>query len=182
MKRNAVAPVILKPQSPRSCAIRAHSSESGFEAMLQDIERRSRDPFGRNRQSVRQLIDVEILEGFADPDEIDYARTSMQTYLGEVFMKQHPDQSIANGDSPDPTVAASGDFRDSLDDAEIRPCGCDSSKDEVCINCCTEKDLETIPRVPGVHIENSGHSLLGDIFNVVMPGELAASLGLVAAA
>ncbi|MDE1874874.1 MAG: hypothetical protein KGI79_00700 [Patescibacteria group bacterium] len=149
-------PNVLAPKQQRP----ARGSTS-LDAAIAQIERESHCPPGSQR--VRPRIDVDILMGFADPNEIEHEHEIDRAYQHE-FQRD------------DDVVAPADDFRDGID----KGCACIDGK--CCILCVTRFDLEAMPdllRDDRVRVEPIGG--LRDERRVHIPVELAEALGLIEA-
>ncbi len=152
-------------------------AETGLDAVVGQIERDTRDPFG-HWQGGKTLIDSEILERFADPDEMRYAEQSSRTFLGR-FRKAYPGE-VTEGEAEE--IFDGGqqtDFRDSLDD-----CECDHLAGRVCIKCCTSRDLMAIPDLTVYERVNLRLKAVGSnmevVFDLVFKPSEARRIGLAA--
>ncbi len=130
------------------------------------IERGSKDPFG-GRQSNRVLIDVEILQGRMDLDQMRYEEKFCQHRdVGFVYKKAHtevlPDDATL-------TQRACGDV-------------CTCCEDKVCA-ICTQQDLDAIGSnaLARATVANPRLSVicgvLVKVYDLFMPPELAQELG-----
>lgn len=138
-----------------------HRMERTEEFLLVSIEKGSRDPFGGSYSAV-PLVDVEILAGFADPDEIENEQRINAPYASKFL--GHDD--VVEGDQ------IICENPESSDDEE---CSCGS---EECIICCTQRDLMGIPESL-FRIMEEQRGINGRSYRIAIPAERAHVLGLV---
>jgi hypothetical protein len=146
--------------------------ELQVEKAVEEIESASRDPIGRGRQSRRSLINRELLGGFIGPDVLEEEEQSTRCHERSF---RGPDETIEGQHSVDLCVQHAVDFRDRLDAGECRCKG-----DEVCILCCTQKDLlDVSPALQDMIDKQNRHWKrgLGEVFDLVMPRLVAEALG-----
>ncbi len=128
------------------------------------IERSSRCEI--RGQSVKPLIDLEILAGYADLDEITH-ESSIGTYGGRT-------RFLRADDVPDEHVAHSEDSTECLHPAEqIHDDECECRDGKVCIKCCTKMDLMGLP--PSLRYEVANHRFggRGEVCDVIVSIEVA---------
>ena len=138
-----------------------------LERLVGVIERGSRDQFG-GRYHVKPLIDVEILAGWADPDEIAHEAEIERPYRNE----------FPRADSVLEESEGQMDFRDLIIDGYE----CDCKGDSVCIHCCTTFDFQALPPevrkiAQPANRRRDSHGF--SVFDIILPLATAASIGVI---
>lgn len=149
------------------------------EREIEAIERSTQCGEGFGRETFKTLVDVALLAGFADPDEI----------ANEERVCRHSDHvSKHDDDVADGEVSAFLEGRPSFESTDFRDGiaeECDCQGDEVCINCCTHRDLMTLPPAVAYSLANKRQKVIGskmeEVFDLVLPRQVAIQVGFIAA-
>lgn len=130
------------------------SGLTALDRLAAQIESRSRDLIGHNRQASRALVDVEILRGYADRDEME----------NEDRVCRHGTEFLEIED----LASSSPEFHEP---------GCVCVNGRQCQICCTHRDLMTLMEIPALSrgrnvevVPVLGHK---DEFYLIIPLSLA---------